>query len=570
MRVSIETVDGLTRKMTIAVPSATLESEVAEQVKEAAGNVKLPGFRPGKVPLSEVRRRFEPQLRQQVATGLLESSLKDAVREQDLAMASQASVEILKLEAGNDFEFTATFEVFPEFDLVDFGDLTVRRPVAEISDEDVDAMVENLRQQRVEWNEVEREAGEGDRLKIDYALTVNGEVVTDREGRSLIVGSEGLLPELDGAVRGMTGGETRAFPAVLPPAPGSDASDHDHDHADHDHADQDQPDHDQDHADHDHDQADQGDDRAHDEPGYAAGAAADPPQIEDSETSGAAEAEAEEEEKESPPDDSRQAIGTVTVHAVEEASLPELDDAFFDQFNVAAAEEGGSRLDLFRADVRERMQLELDSALREAQRREVLQVLARRHRFELPKAMVEGELAREREQLSQVLGNVPEDVSFLVPLAEQRVREQLAVNRVVTTLALTPDDDRVRERIDQISSGYEQSAEVRRTIFADENHLASIEASVLQDQAVDRVLGEAQVEDVTAAYADVMQGRALPETPLPVADDQADADEVVPGAADQAVGESAPEAEAEAGAADDATGIRGRFKRMFGGRKRDN
>ena len=216
MRVSIETAQGLTRKMTVAVPSATFEGQFQEHVKKTASQVKLPGFRPGKVPISEVRRRFGPRLRQEVASDLLQTSLQEAVQEQDLALASRADVEIVKLEAGADFEFTATFEVLPEFEVADLQELKIRRPVAEVSEADVDAMVQTLREQRVNWHAVDREAREGDRLTIDYSLNVEGEVVTEGEGRSLIVGSSGLLPELDQTVRGMTAGDVRVFPATLP------------------------------------------------------------------------------------------------------------------------------------------------------------------------------------------------------------------------------------------------------------------------------------------------------------------------------------------------------------------
>ena len=161
MRVSIETAQGLTRKMTIAVPTATFEGQFAEHVRNTASQVKLPGFRPGKVPISEVRRRFGPRLREEVAADLLQSSLQEAVQEQELALASRAEVEIVKLEAGADFEFTATFEVLPEFELADLSQLTVRQPVADVSEPDVDAMVQTLREQRVEWNAVDREAREG-------------------------------------------------------------------------------------------------------------------------------------------------------------------------------------------------------------------------------------------------------------------------------------------------------------------------------------------------------------------------------------------------------------------------
>ena len=550
MRVSIETADGLTRKLTIAVPSDTFEGEFDGLVTRKATEVKLPGFRPGKVPTSEVRRRFGPQLRQEVASELLKTSLEEAVREQDLSLASPADVQIVNLDAGTDFEFTATFEVMPEFELADLSGLTVRQPVAEVTDADVDTMVETLRQQRVTWHAVEREAREGDRLTVDYSLSVAGERVTEGEGRTLIVGSPGLLPELDQAVRGMSAGEERAFPATLPPAP---------DHA-------------------------SGDDRGDQEAG--------------------AEGVSEDESSSAEPG-SRQAIGQVTVQTVEESKLPEVDDDFYDQFDIPGAEgeaaedgeaegeregerEGVDRGERFRDDVRERMTVELNNALRQARRQEALAVLARSHGFELPRAMVEAQVAQEQARLRQMVADVPDELpSVFVQIAEQRVRVQLAINKIVATESITVDDQRVRDRIDEVASAYEESAQVRNAIYADENQLAAIEASVLEEQVVDHILDRAQVQEVATTYADAMNGQALP-----VQTDEPPADADVTEEAQEAVAEDRAEQDlpaavepsvAERGADDrqdvqdmqeqeqQATeaGLGGRFRRMFGKRKRN-
>ena len=402
MRVSIETADGLTRKLTIAVPSDTFEGEFADLVTRKATEVKLPGFRPGKVPTSEVRRRFGPQLRQEVANALLKTSLEEAVREQDFALASPAEVQIVSLAAGADFEFTATFEVMPEFELADLSQLTVRAPVAEVSDADVDAMVETLRQQRVTWHAVDREAREGDRLTVDYSLSVAGERVAEGDGRSVVVGSSGLLPELDQAVRGMSAGEDRAFPATLPPAP-----------------------------------ADTGD-------------TADEAPSDEAAAQGQPEADAEGDASTEPAP--RQAIGQVTVRTVEESRLPEVDDDFYDQFDIpdAADAAGEDRGEQFRADVRERMTVELNNALRQARRQEALAVLSRNHRFALPRALVEAQVAQEQARLRQMVANVPDELpSVFVEMAEERVRVQLAINKIVATEGLAVDDQRVRDRINE-------------------------------------------------------------------------------------------------------------------------
>ncbi len=556
MRVSIETAQGLTRKMTIAVPSATFEGQFAERVRKTASQVKLPGFRPGKVPITEVRRRFGPTLRQEVASELLQTSLQEAVQEQDLALASRADIEIVKLEDGADFEFTATFEVLPEFEITDLHELRIRQPVAEVSEADVDAMVQTLREQRVHWNAVDREAREGDRLTVDYSLNVDGEVVTEGEGRPLVVGSSGLLPELDQAVRGMTAGEMRAFPATLPAGPTAGDHDHgDHDHGDHDHGDHDHGDHD--HGDHDHGDHDHGD-HDHDDQDLAP-AKADPETDTPAATGDSASTQAT----------TRQAVGTVTVQAVEEPSLPDLDDEFFDQFEIPDEEEGEGRDKRFRADVRDRMAVELGNALREAQRREALAVLGRSHRFDLPQAMVDAEVAQERSRLARMLNDVPDELPpVFVAMAEQRVRVQLAVNKIVTSERMTADDQRVRDRIEEISSAYEESARVRNAIYADEEQLATIEAAVLEEQVVEHILARAQVDEVPTSYADVMNGRALPEEPEEPASDTEDEDSQETqgrvGDYEESTGDDTLGTDDEQALP---AGIGGRFRRMFGKRK---
>ena len=303
-------------------------------------------------------------------------------------------------------------------------------------------MVQTLREQRVSWHEVDREAGEGDRLTIDYSLTVEGEVVVDGEGKSLIVGSSGLLPELDQTVRGMTAGDERVFPATLPGGPTE---------SDDDQGDGQRSSH----------RSERRRRRSH---------GCDCNQVRVC-------PEPVSETHESPPTDdsasapstSRQAIGKVTVHAVEESSLPDLDDEFFDQFGISDEEEGEGREQRFRADVRDRMAVELGNALREAQRREALAVLGRSHRFDLPQAMVEAEVAQEKSRLAQMLNDVPDELpTVFVAMAEQRVRVQLAVSKIVTSERMTADDQRVRDRIEEISSAYEESARVRNAIFANE------------------------------------------------------------------------------------------------------
>ena len=259
----------------------------------------------------------------------------------------------------------------------------------------------------------------------------------------------------------------------------------------------------------------------------------------------------------------------MTVQAVEEPSLPDLDDEFFDQFEIPDEEEGEGRDKRFRADVRDRMAVELGNALREAQRREALAVLGRSHRFDLPQAMVDAEVAQERSRLARMLNDVPDELPpVFVAMAEQRVRVQLAVNKIVTSERMTADDQRVRDRIEEISSAYEESARVRNAIYADEEQLATIEAAVLEEQVVEHILARAQVDEVPTSYADVMNGRALPEEPEEPASDTEDEDSQETqgrvGDYEESTGDDTLGTDDEQALP---AGIGGRFRRMFGKRK---
>jgi len=218
MQISIETTSGLERRLTISVPSETFEGRISDRLGDAAQRVRLPGFRPGKVPMKEVRRRYGSAVRAEVAGELMQSSFFDAVRQEDLSPAGQPNLEVVKMEPGDDFEFTATFEVFPSIELADLSKVDVKRPEAEVTDADVDDMVERLRDQRKEWQEVDRGAEEGDQVTLDFEGRLDGEVFEGghAEDATFVVGAGQMIEDFDQGVRGMRAGEKGEFDATFP------------------------------------------------------------------------------------------------------------------------------------------------------------------------------------------------------------------------------------------------------------------------------------------------------------------------------------------------------------------
>ena len=175
MQVSIETTSGLERRLTVGVPAARVDSEVDVRLQKAAKNVKLDGFRPGKVPMRVIRQRFGAGVRQEVLGEVVSQSFQEAVVQEKLRPAGQPSIEPKNMDAGKDLEYIATFEIFPEIAINEMNDIAIDKSVANVGDDDVDNMIEIFRKQQGGFAEVERAAAAGDKVNIDYAGTKDGE-----------------------------------------------------------------------------------------------------------------------------------------------------------------------------------------------------------------------------------------------------------------------------------------------------------------------------------------------------------------------------------------------------------
>jgi trigger factor len=218
MQVSVETTSGLERRLIVGVPAARIDSAVDSRLQNAARTIKLDGFRPGKVPMRVVRQRFGESVRMEVLGEVMNESFYEAIQQQGLKPAGRPNIEPKSLEAGKDVEFVATFEVFPEVEAKDYSSIEVKKPVSEITAADIDKMIENLRQQRAEWQPVERAAASGDKANIDYLGTKDG-VAFDggkAEGSDLELGSGRMIPGFEDGIVGMSAGEEKVLALSFP------------------------------------------------------------------------------------------------------------------------------------------------------------------------------------------------------------------------------------------------------------------------------------------------------------------------------------------------------------------
>jgi len=218
MQVSVETTGALERRIEVSVPSERVEKAIEERLLRVSRTAKLKGFRPGKVPLKVVRQQFGAQVRQEVLSDLVKSTFAEAVSQQKLSPAAGPRIEPLAAGPGEDLRYRATFEVLPEIELKGVDELAVTRPVAEVSEADVDAMVQNLREQRPRFDAVERAAREGDRVNMDFEGRVDGAPFEGGKGDgvAVLLGGGRMLKDFEAGIAGMQAGERRQVDVPYP------------------------------------------------------------------------------------------------------------------------------------------------------------------------------------------------------------------------------------------------------------------------------------------------------------------------------------------------------------------
>ncbi|SDR85924.1 trigger factor [Pseudomonas oryzae] len=434
MQVSVETTSALERRMTVGVPAERIETEVNKRLQQTARRAKIPGFRPGKVPMSVIRQRYEDSARQEALGDLIQATFYEAVVQEKLNPAGAPSVEPKVFEKGQALEYVATFEVFPEFQVAGFESIAVERLQAEVSDADVDNMLEILRKQNTRFEAVEREAQNGDQLNIDFVGKIDGEAFAggSAKGTLLVLGSGRMIPGFEDGLVGAKAGEERVLNVTFP---------EDYQNLD------------------------------------LAGKAAE---------------------------------FAVTVNAVAEAKLPELNEEFFALFGV---KEGGA--EGFRAEVRKNMERELRQAVKSKVKNQVMEGLLASNPVEAPKALIGNEVNRLRVQaVQQFGGNIKPDqlpAELFEEQAKRRVLLGLVVAEVVKQFEIKPDEARVRAMIEEMASAYQEPEQVVAWYYKNPQQLDEVRSVVLEEQVVDTVLQKANVTDKQVSYEEAVKPAEAPK-----------------------------------------------------------
>ncbi|MFA7542727.1 MAG: trigger factor, partial [Lysobacterales bacterium] len=218
MQISLENTGTLERKLTVTLPASRLEDEIKSRLQKLGREVRLNGFRPGKVPMSVISKRFGAQVRDEVFEELVRDSFGEALRKEKLRPAMSPRITPVS-DAGQDqLAFTAEFEVMPELEAIDVSALSIARTEAEVQDVDIDNMIDTLRQQRKSWNRVERPAAEADLVLFEHSAQA-GDVRFPVEGierAGTVIGSAALPTEFEAALVGMSEGQDKTFDIDFP------------------------------------------------------------------------------------------------------------------------------------------------------------------------------------------------------------------------------------------------------------------------------------------------------------------------------------------------------------------
>ena len=423
MQVSVEAGEGLERKLKIQIPTETVEEQVENRLKSMAPRVKIDGFRPGKVPIKVIRQHYGDQVFQEVAGELMQNAFRDALMQENLNPAGDPAISSDGIKRGEPLAFTATFEIYPEVELAPVAGMKLEKITSEVTDADVDRMIETLRKQRAGWEGVERASGDGDRVVISFKGEVDGEAFGggSADDVPVVIGSGAMIPGFEDHLKGLKAGDETTFKVNFP--------------------------------------AD-----------YTAENLA-----------------------------GKEAEFSVVVKAVEESSLPEVDEAFAKTFGV----EDGS-VDKLRKDIRGNMERELDNRLRAEIKNAVMDQLVEKNPIDVPAAIVRQEAETLQKQTAAQLPGSEQAVEVYMDDATRRVKLGLILAEVVKTASIQPDADKVRQRVEAMSKDYEDPGEFVRYYQSNPQLLRGIETLVMEDMVVDWIVDQADVAETERSFEDLM------------------------------------------------------------------
>lgn len=218
MQASVENTSAIGRKMSVAVPADQIETAIQAKLKQLSKRVKVQGFRPGKVPMKIVEQQYRGSVTRDVLSDVIQSSMQQAFIDNKIAPAAQPDIMPTPLEDGKDFSFTATFDVYPEFEKLDLKGVKIMKPESEVVEADIDRVIENMQKQQITWNEVKRKSKKGDRVIVDFTGSIDGVEFDGGKAsdHAVVLGEGQMLPDFEKGITGMKGGDTQDIDVTFP------------------------------------------------------------------------------------------------------------------------------------------------------------------------------------------------------------------------------------------------------------------------------------------------------------------------------------------------------------------
>jgi trigger factor len=218
LKIKVKSKKGLVRDIHVSVPSAMIEENSNVRFSQLSKTAKLPGFRPGKVPEKILRRQYADQVLQEVLSDVLETTYMESIQEKNLQPAGPPKVALEQYVKDKDFSYTATIEIYPEFDLKGLDEIKVDKPYADITQKDINAMMDNLQNQKGTWEKVDRSSKEGDQLLIDFEGKIDDVVFDGGTAKdfAMQLGNGQMLPEFDESLMGVKSEEIKTIELTFP------------------------------------------------------------------------------------------------------------------------------------------------------------------------------------------------------------------------------------------------------------------------------------------------------------------------------------------------------------------
>lgn len=436
MQVSVETTQGLERRLTITVPAESIDTAVKSRLQQLAKTQRINGFRPGKVPVSVIKKRYGMAVRQEIAGEAMQRNFYEAITQEKLNPAGMPAFEMKKDVDGEDLEFVASFEVYPEPEVKGVDKIKIEKPVVEITDKDLDEMMKTLQKQHANWKEVKRKAKKDDRVTIDFVGTIDGEEFDGGKSEDfpLEMGKDRMIPGFEKPIVGSKTGEEVVANVTFPEDYHAEAL------------------------------------------------------------------------------KGKDAEFKITVKKVEGLTLPKVDGEFAKLFGI---EDGD--IDALKAEVTKNMQRELDQTLKAKVKEDVIAALLEKNEVDLPKALVDQEIDALREQAKQrftqqsggKVDNMPElPADLFEENARKRVSIGLILGEVIKKNDIQVDSAKVDALIETTASAYEDPTEVIEYYKNNQELMQQMNNVALEEQAVEWVLENAKVKEVTKAFDEIMNKQA--------------------------------------------------------------